>query len=172
MVPLTAYTPDDQWGAQLVAPYDRERSVVILKDDQMRGVIGEFGEQVKKAFKLPKFAAGFEVRLDMVQPPSKEYRPLSRYPGTSQDISIKVKENVVYGEIIATVRAALDRLDPSFASSLEPISIYKAEAAIDKTFTFRVSLVNHDRTLTDDEINEVMRSISIACVEEYQATIV
>jgi phenylalanyl-tRNA synthetase beta chain len=172
MIPTSDFVADDEWGRQMIAPYAKDRSVVIVKKDQIWGVVGEFSEHVKKAFKLPNAAAGFEVHLDVARAPHTKYEPLSRFPGTTRDISIKVRENVAYGEVADTLRTVLGRLDDSFTSTLEPISIYKVENATEKTFTFRVSFVRHDRTLRDDEVNEIMDQVSAASAERHQATIV
>lgn len=172
VVPVSSFTTDDEWGRQLVAPYATDRSVVLVKDDQIWGVVGEFSEQVKKAFKLPKAAAGFEVHLDVVRTPHATYKPLSRFPGTSRDISIKVSRDVTYGQVAGTLESVVSRLDDSFTSTVQPISIYSADDETDKTLTFRVSFVRHDRTLRDDEVNEIMGQVSAVCVETHQATIV
>lgn len=172
IIPASVFDVNDERDAQLIAPYDTNRSVVIVKDDRLRGVIGEFTEQVRKSFKLPSFAAGFEINMDVVDLPSKDYTPLSKYPSTSQDISIKVADAVSYASVTTTVRQALERLDDSFVASLIPISIYKADGSSDKTITLRLTFVNHERTLKDGEANAIMQSVANACVQAHQAVIV
>jgi phenylalanyl-tRNA synthetase beta chain len=172
IMPLTAFTSDDEWGAQLTAPYDKARSIVVTKDGQVWGVVGEFTQQVRTAFKLPKFAAGFEIHLDALRIPTSDYRPLSRFPGTSRDISIKVGKDTPYADAERTVRKVIDELDASFTTKLVPIGIYQPEGADRKTVTVRIELTNSERTLKDDEVNEVIRAVGIACVDDLGASIV
>ena len=171
-IPLASFTHDDAWGAQLTAPYDKDRALAVVKNDQIWGVIGEFTESVQKAFKLPKFAAGFEVLLDAINEAGVSYSPLSKYPGTSRDISLKVSDEVTYESLLESVQSVLAGLDQSFTTSITPLSVYKADGATSKTITFRISLVRGDRTLKDDEVTSVMQDIAQTCSRTLDATVV
>lgn len=171
-MPLSAFSSDDEWGAQLTAPYDKDRSMVITKDGQIWGVVGEFTRQVHASFKLPKFAAGFELHLDAVRVPSSEYRPLSRFPGTSRDISIKVSKDAAYADVERTVLGTLEDLDASFTTKVTPIGVYQPSDADQKTITLRIELSNSERTLKDDEASEVIRTVGAACIDGLSASIV
>ena len=171
LVALSSFTGEDGWGKQLVAPYDPERSVAIVKDSRIWGVIGEFTTTVHKSFKLPEYVAGFEILLDAVSSDADEYVPLSRFPGTSQDVSLKVSDDVGYKSLRDCVQSALGKLDESFTTIISPLSIYKADDE-GKTITFRVSFVNAERTLKDGEVSAVMQDVADRCVRELDAIVV
>lgn len=171
-IPLASFTHDDVWGGQLTAPYDKDRALAVVKNDQIWGVIGEFTESVQKAFKLPKFAAGFEVLLDAINEAGVSYTPLSKYPGTSRDISLKVSDEVTYESLLESVQSVLAGLDQSLTTSITPLSVYKADGATSKTITFRISFVRGDRTLKDDEVTSVMQDIAQTGSRTLDATVV
>lgn len=172
LVTLSEVKGDDEWGVQLTAAYEPERSVALVKDDQVWGVVGEFTEVAKKAFKLSDQTAGFEIHLDALMLPEVGYRPLSRFPSTSQDVSLRVPLSTDYRSLRTVAEAVLNELDPSFVNALGTISIYSGDGSTDKTITFRVSLVNDERTLTDNDMNMVIAAIAERAAAAHGAVLV
>lgn len=172
LIKLAEFTADDVWGAQLAAPYDKDRSLAVVKDNQLWGVIGEFTASVQKSFKLPKCSAGFEIHLDAIAAHSSTYRPLSKFPATTRDISLKASGDITYEHLHAAVQEVLDTLDDTFTTEITPLSIYRADGSTDKTTTFRISFVNHERTLTDDDVSAVVSDITAACQDAFSAIVV
>ena len=170
--PLAGYEMADELAAVICAPYEPNRSMVIVKDGELKAVVGEFKQDVRTAFKLPMGAAGFEVYLDALVMPRKTYRPLSKFPGTSKDISIKVPADLEYAKLYLTVSSTLNALDKNYVTSLAPVSIYQSENDETKTISFRIAIVNNDRTLTDSEANEIVKKVAEACTSEHSAVIV
>lgn len=64
------------------------------------GIVGELKQSVRKAFKLPDYTAAMTLELagiaNAVELKRNNYQPLSRYPSTSQDISLKTAFSVPY----------------------------------------------------------------------------
>ena len=172
MVPMDTLQLDDEWGSQLCAPYEKERSVVIVKDNQIWGVLGEFRTEVKKSFKLPSYAAGFEIHLEAFVLPTKLYKPLSRFPGTSKDISIKVSQDVTYAAVLESVKEVVNQLSDEFYHVVTPVSIYQAEGSSDKTISLRIRLGSSERTMNDVEANAIVDKIVAACINQHSAVIV
>ena len=163
LTPLTEFDiSQDEWGKQLVSAYNRNRAAVIVKDNQIWGVVGEFNVATRRAFKLPEFCAGFEIHIDLVQTTSKEYTSLSRFPSISQDISLKVDSSVNYEQVYNVVRGAIKN-DNGIRVAVTPRSIYKDEkTASEKTFTFRVVCTHNDRTLTEQDASSIVEVIANA----------
>ncbi|MEO5690669.1 MAG: phenylalanine--tRNA ligase subunit beta, partial [Candidatus Saccharimonadales bacterium] len=160
LMPLSAIDlTKDTWGAQLTAPYDVDRSTVIVRNNKIWGVIGEFKAEVSRAFKLPDYAAGFEIHLDIIQSSAhKTYRPLSKYPSVVQDISLKVALDIAYSEVLKVVqRVAGQKKDMHIA--IQPVSIYQPTTADSKTMSFRIIATSYTRTLTDKDVNKLMLEI-------------
>lgn len=162
LVKLAAFNADDEWGAQLVAPYDKDRSLAVVKDSQLYGVIGEFTVSVQKSFKLPKHSAGFEVYLDAITAPDVTYQPLSKFPRVTQDISLKLATDVPYGDVEALVIQKLEGYE-DFSIALQPVTIYQSDDdQAHKTITLRIKVVSYERTLKDTEVAAILDEIAAA----------
>ena len=163
-------TETDEWGKQLVAMYDPERAAVIVKDNQIWGVVGEFRQAVQKAFKLPRWSAGFEVHIDIVNHTQKSYAPLSKFPSVTQDISLKVAADTNYETVFWTAQKAASQ-DDDVDIKITPRDIYQAEKSDAKTITLRVRATSHDRTLTDGEVADILQKIGEVASAELGAAV-
>lgn len=125
------------------------------------GVLGEFKRSVQKAFKLSERTAGFEIDpralLEVAQKVGQRYRPLSRYPGTERDICFQVAQDLPYGQLYAAASAATEKT--GLITTVDPVDIYKAEGADTKNITLRIKLTSYEKTMTAEEVNEVIQSV-------------
>jgi phenylalanyl-tRNA synthetase beta chain len=160
----------DEWGRQLTAPYEPRRSAVIVKGNQIWGVVGEYRQSVRSVFKLPEFTAGFEIHQDIVTTLTKEYRPLSRYPSTGRDICFQVAQATAYSDILVAVREALN--DESIEVEISPVDIYQPEAGDTKNITIRLVLTSHLKTLSGDEVTTVIERVANEVVKRLNATVI
>jgi len=159
----------DEWGRQLTAAYEPNRSAVIVKDDEIWGVVGEYKEGVKRAFKLPDFAAGFEIHQDVIVQPGLSYSALSKYPSTDRDICFQVPREVSYGRIIATMKT-VQRDEVKL--SLAPLDIYQPDDEVTKNITVRVTLAPQLKTLSSEEAQHILDDVASRVVSELGATVI
>lgn len=149
---------------QLAAPFDAARSATVWVGDRLTGVIGEYKRTVQRAFKLGENTAGFELftsTFEKLAVSAREYTPLSRFPSTSQDISLKASADVNYGDLYANVRTSLDEQANGIAVEVTPVSIYQAaDDTAAKTTTFHIVFTSYDRTLTDDDVKPHMDHVA------------
>lgn len=152
---------DHKLFQQMIAPYDLERSAVIHDGERLLGIIGEFKPSVQKAFKLEPYSAGFELFLSAFAAPiRKGYRPLSRFPSVSQDISLKVDSGVAYAELENIVHSAVADYAAEYVINYRLLNIYQAEGDTMKTVTFRLHVVHYERTLTDADVSKIIELIA------------
>lgn len=145
------------------APFEPKRSAqVVLEDGAVLGVVGEYKKAVAKAFKLSEYTAGFEISVDLLVERAPlvaiEYAPLSRYPGVERDLCFKVAESVAYADVEGAVSEALSTA--AVEASVAPLDIYAPESGDTKNVTVRINLVSHDKTLTSDEVSEIIGKVS------------
>ncbi len=164
----------DEWGKQLTAPYEPGRSAVIVQNDQIWGLIGEFRPQVRRALKLPDYAAGFEIHLDMVRSADKSgtaYTQLSRFPSVEQDICLKVSADMPYAQLFQFVKEHLQQNRPDQTHhSLTPVDIYQRQDDKEhKQITLRLSIASFDRTLTDQEVNQLLDQVATVAKDKLGA---
>lgn len=158
----------------LLAPFERKRSAFVFTDTNPIGVVGEYKKSVTKKFKLPEYAAGFEISdralLLSVDADVKLYSPLSRFPGTEQDICIQVAPEKTYAEVVEVAKGAL--ADETIEWHITPVDIYQPESGEYKNITIRVSFIDHEKTITTDEASIKMAYIAEAAREKLNATII
>ena len=137
-------------------------------------MVGEYKKSVINGFKLPEGSAGFEMNLvglfDAFKKLKPNYKPLSRYPSSERDVCFQVGENVMYSQIYNSVINALET--DKYDAVVTPIDIYKPTEGGTKNITIRIKLTPTNHTLTGDEVNRYVESISNSVVKNTQATVI
>jgi phenylalanyl-tRNA synthetase beta chain len=157
-------------------PYDYTRSAFVsVVDGPFLGMVGEFKPQVLKSLKLPKYSAGFTVGqnelLEARTAHQSSYQALPRYPKVEQDLCLRVASDVSYADLSTFVAHALVELKPEQAVvNQTPLDIYQRDDdAGYKQITFRLSLANFEKTMTDQEMGTILDSVSKKAHEAYGA---
>lgn len=156
-------------------PFDLKRSAYVSDKTSgtFLGIIGEFKPEVASALKLPDFCAGFEIGTEGIlfaSPKTSAYQPLSRFPSTHQDISLKVSTKTSYAEILGCVDKSLAKESSyhSYKYNLEPLDIYQKDKV--KHFAFRITLSHPERTLVTDEVNKLLDVVADQARKQLGAT--
>ncbi len=164
---------DNPWLTQLVAPFQPERSAVLVDAKGMVwGVVGEFTASARRSLKLPPYCAGFELDpLLLLQSAGQRYQPLSRFPRVEQDISLRVPAELTYQQLHEFVQAQIEQHKPdNTVASLTPLDIYqRQEDQAHKQIAFRLSITSYERTLTDEEVNSLLDQVAAAAKEQFGA---
>ena len=165
----------DEMDYPLTAPFEQSRSALVeSRQGEFVGMIGELKPSVRKSFKLPEYTAAMSLDLEGLKKASdvarRQYQPLSRFPSTSQDISLKSDVAVDYETIFHTTWAALAEKADGLHIKIEPMSIYQApDDSSSKTTTFHITFTNHERTLTDADIKPLMDHVASVMLSEHGA---
>lgn len=156
-----------------MAPYDVKRSAYIkTTSGNILGVVGELKPSVLKGFKLPDYTAAVTVDIHGLSTTerTKVYKPLSRFPKVSQDISLKVPKSVAYADVYSIAEKAVH--ESSVATGgyvIEPQAIYQPADSDTKTITLHFEISSHERTLTDDDVSQVLDQVAGIASEKFQA---
>ena len=139
--------------------FDEKRSASIIDESgDVVGVLGEFKKSVVKNFKLPEYCAGFSIDFDklvrLISGGRVDYRPLNKFPSITNDLSIKVNYDMEY-ETIHSLLIQKSRDYKSETIDIKPISIFTPEDKTFKTFTFRITISNDNKTLKTKEANKI-----------------
>ena len=161
--------------ADVPAPFDGQRSAwIVAKNGDKLGIVGELSQAVRRNFKLPDYTAAFSLDIEKMQAcltESREhnYRPLSRFPSISQDISLRSSVEISHDELLRAVRQCLDE-SKNLHCRVQTLGIYqpKDDAAI-KTTTFRLTFTSYQQTLTDAEVKPIMDNIATAALTKLDA---
>jgi phenylalanyl-tRNA synthetase beta chain len=154
--------------------YRRSAKIVDKSSGKIIGMVGEYKKSVSKGFKLPVYAAGFEINslqlFDIFKKLGPHYKPLSRYPSSERDVCFQVDSAVTYSQIIDSVENGLQ--PDKYDAEISPVDIYMPDGDITKNITVRIKLTAYDHTLTSDEVNGYVNLISGSVVEKTHATII
>ena len=145
----------------VAVPFEPKRSAIITDKETglYLGVVGEYKKSVSRAFKLPEYAGGFELSIDALldfnETGKAAYRPLSRYPSVSRDLTLKVADASPYATVLGALEDALETIDLSTA--IQPAGIYQSDSEKNaKHISFHITFSAPDRTLTSDEVSAAM----------------
>ncbi|TWP14817.1 phenylalanine--tRNA ligase subunit beta [TM7 phylum sp. oral taxon 353] len=162
-------------GADVPAPFDGQRSAwIVAKNGDKLGIVGELSQAVRRNFKLPDYTAAFSLDIEKLQAcltESREhnYRPLSRYPSTTRDISLKMQSAVDYASVYACAEEVAKK-HRELQISITPIAIYQPkDDDSTKTVTLSVKFTSAERTLVDKDTAPIIEEIAAMAAEEFDA---
>lgn len=157
------------------APFAAGRTARVIDrtSSQVIGIVGEYAPAVRKAYKLPDYAAGFELfteGLALAAPASDgTYTPLSKYPSVLRDVCFEVANDVSYAALIAAVHDAVT--DIAVIVTATPIDLYQGNDD-KKRITLRLTVTSHDTTLTSEAATDIVGQITTAVQDTVDATVV
>lgn len=164
----------DKLDAPVYRPFEPGRSahIMVAGSHQLLGVAGEFTAAVRQSLKLPEHSAGFEIDLSVLRGltgQEADYQPLSRFPGVSQDLCLRVPVSVTYRQVYDLVAAKA--VLPATRVVINPVDIYQRPDETDfKQITVRINLVNYEKTLTDKVVGDLLADVAEAASTELQAS--
>lgn len=161
--------------ADVPAPFDGQRSAwIVAKNGDKLGIVGELSQTVRRNFKLPDYTAAFSLDVEKLQANLAEnrkhnYRPLSRYPSTTRDISLKMQSAVDYASVYACAEEVAKK-HRELQISITPIAIYQPkDDDSTKTVTLSVKFTSAERTLADKDAAPIIEEIAAMAAEEFDA---
>lgn len=173
-VPLESYPLSDKRVlAEACAPFEPTRSAIVLVGGDPCGVVGELKQSVAAGFKLPAHTSACELFTTALVPQpddgASRYKPLSRYPSISQDITVKAAASVSYEKVMTTVYNALaERGSGHIDVIVSPVSIYQSPDDRDsKSTTLHMVFTSRDKTLTDADIKPLVDHAAAAVLRDF-----
>ena len=162
-------------GADVPAPFDSQRSAwIVAKNGDKLGIVGELSQTVRRNFKLPDYTAAFSLDVEKLQvclasSCAHNYRPLSRYPSTTRDISLKMQSAVDYASVYACAEEVAKK-HRELQIGITPIAIYQPkDDDSTKTVTLSVKFTSAERTLADKDTAPIIEEIAAMAAEEFGA---
>ncbi|MEO8544073.1 MAG: phenylalanine--tRNA ligase subunit beta [Burkholderiaceae bacterium] len=134
------------------------------------GHVGELHPRWRQAYEIAGVPVMFELDLEAVlQRPVPAFKPVSRQQTVERDIAVLVAEQVSHAALMAAVYAAptrgllrdatlFDVYRPKAAAATTPGDVVPAQPA-EKSLAVRLTLNSDNANLTDEEIEQVVRSV-------------
>ncbi len=122
--------------------------------------IGEANPLITKNYDITKKVLLAEIDIDKVTKyarKNQKYVPIAKFPALERDISMVVNEEVEVGEIEKIIQKKAKKL----LEEVKLFDIYRSEKLGEnkKSVAYSLKFRVPDRTLTDDEVNGVMKEI-------------
>jgi phenylalanyl-tRNA synthetase beta chain len=136
------------------------------------GLIGELHPRVRNNFDLKQTAFIFELELDKVIaliPPVTISRPIPRFPAIYRDITIIVDRRVETQSVLETV----DNIGEDLVEQLQLFDVFEGDPIVagKKSVSFRVTYRSSTKTLEDDDVNDLHRTITDKLLKAFDATL-
>lgn len=135
------------------------------------GTLGQVGDVYQQAFGIlrPVFVA--EIDLEMLMPHMRtalSYMPVSEFPVVTRDISFVVTERTEFTALERMVKA-----QNILVQSVALVDIYRGKGVEEgkKSLTLSVMFASTERTLTSEEVEEVVTTISHGLVGQFGAVL-
>lgn len=124
------------------------------------GVIGEFRKAVQKSLKLPEATAGFEINIDRLLLAKgdkvKLFESISKFQAVERDMSVRLAKSTKFTEIEQLFGGKIGEFaSENIKVKLMPLDIYSGNTET-KNVTLRFKISPMDKTLSGDEIHEIM----------------
>ncbi len=132
------------------------RAAVVKVNNKEIGRVGEINPRVLDKFNIKSSAAVFELKIGellKIVIPEKQFEPISKYPSVTRDISMFVKKDTLAADIFSKIREAGGNL----VLDINLFDISEIEGK--KSLAFRIEIGSREKTLTAEEINEVMERV-------------
>ena len=141
------------------------QSAVISVNNDIVGIIGKVHPKVEK-----DDVYVLEIDLDRLlskRVGKMKYKEISKFPNIKKDLSVVVDKKISAQEIGMKIK----KLAGSLLESSEVFDIYTGTGIEEnkKSISFALTFGKGDRTLTDDEINEVMNKIIAGLEKDIKA---
>ena len=148
------------------------RAARLMAGDACIATVGELHPDTMAAFEVTRRTIIAEVNLEMLcelRTKMGHVRSLPKFPAVTRDIALVMDEATTVGSVLSCIRKAGGAL----LEQAEMFDIYRGAQLLPgkKSVAFSLVFRNPDRTLSDDDVNPVMKKILDACEKGCGATL-
>ena len=148
------------------------RTAWIMVSDSRVGLVGEIHPQVSEAYDLKQTAFIFELDLELISgliPEVRTTRRIPRFPAVLRDITIIVDRNIE----TQTVLDAVDNLQEELIEHVHLFDVFEGAPIAEgkKSVSFRITYRSVEKTLEDDDVNDLHKSITARLLNAFDATL-
>ena len=162
-----------RWSQTSAVPFLRpEAAAEIHLAGAKLGVLGEVRPEVLAAFEVNGPAFLFDMDFDLLEEKATErktFRTLPRFPEVNRDLAIVVPEDLPTQRVLDF----LAEQRPEHAESVTLFDCYRGSqvGAGRKSLAFRITYRSPERSLTDEEVNEIHARVTGKVLMAFKATL-
>ncbi|MEJ2634147.1 MAG: phenylalanine--tRNA ligase subunit beta [Calditrichia bacterium] len=144
--------------------------LAIQIEGEPLGFYGQLNSKIASFFEIeePVFLAEFSVqKLFKYRRQVSPYKPIPKFPWVERDLALVVEDELEVGKLVEAVRNNGGNL----LKSVDIFDIYRGKQieAGKKSVALRLVFRSPDRTLTEDEINDIMNKILSVVSKSFDA---
>jgi phenylalanyl-tRNA synthetase beta chain len=138
--------------------FDEKVCLAIKKDEHTFGYFGKIKNEILKAFDIEQDVFGFDFDADLLcetRSRNRQYKPFSKYPYVEKDLAFVVEKSVNSNEISKKIA----KTGGSLVESVDVFDVFTGESlgTNKKSIAFRIKFQSNERTLKDEEVNELFK---------------
>lgn len=136
------------------------RTAKLLLGGECIGIIGEIHMDVALNYNIKDRVYIGQIDFDKIVELTNmevKYQPLPKYPGMLRDLALVVKEDILVGNM----EKIMWKHGKGLIEKIELFDIYTGNQIPEgmKSVAYSITYRSHDRTLRDDEVNEIQKDI-------------
>ncbi len=147
-------------------------SADLFVEEEKIGVLGRVHPEVMKSFEIPQNTVIAHIDLRKLFEIKKEevkYRNLPKFPAATRDLAVIVSREVGAGDMMQAIRQAGGK-------RLEQVGLFDVYEGDKigqgkKSVAFSISLRSSEGTMTDEEVERIMKKILKALEAEFEASL-
>ncbi len=144
---------------------------IVDENGKVYASFGQIHPVVAKNYGVPKSCMYGQINLDELLPfKDKTFvvKPVSKFPIVERDLAVVVKEEISNADLMAAIKSACGKI----FYDVNLFDIYRSQALGEgyKSMAYNIKL-SDDKTLTDEEVTDVMAKVLKALKFRYGATL-
>ncbi|AVR97278.1 phenylalanine--tRNA ligase subunit beta [Pseudoduganella armeniaca] len=151
------------------------RAASVTLDGKVIGFVGELHPRWLQKYDLPKAPVLFEVDAEALQQRSvPQYQEISKFPGTTRDLALVVKQHVAAQDLLDAFAAAVAAAEHGrIVQAIVLFDEYRGKGleADEKSLAFRFSLQDTQTTLQDELVDTLMAALADAAAQKQGAKV-
>ena len=147
------------------------KSAKIVINNQPAGWCGVLHPRIADALGLQEEVILFELKLNtMLVKNTSRYQQISKFPQIRRDLSLLVNDDITIAQLDRLVR---ETVKPEWLKSFDVFDVYTGETIPKgkKSLAVALTLQDNNRTLVDNEINQVISAIIKKLGDDFAITL-
>lgn len=146
------------------------RTASVSIEDKSFGYVGELHPEVAENYSIGTKVYIAVIDLQAIYDTAnliRTYKSLPKFPAVTRDIAMLVKENIIVKDIEAVIRKKGGKL----LEKVELFDVYQGSQIADgyKSVAYSITFRAADRTLIDEEVNNVMKKVLSGLADDLEA---
>jgi len=142
--------------------FEKGSGALIKYKDELVGKIGLISKKTRKKLGIKSMAAVLEVNFqkfnELSQNSTKSFAAIPKYPSVARDFAVLLDSKIAWQEI----KDSITNINTEIIENIDFIEDYRGRGIEEnkKSITFRVTLRDENKTLSEEEINNAVKKIN------------